>query len=133
MRRFHFAKIAGEKESVIWGSGKVRREYMHVDDCAEAIVFLTDKFDSGEIVNVAPGTELTTRETAEIIADLVGYQGRLVQDTSKPDGTARKLADASKISSLGWRPKLDFKEALQDTYEKFQWAIENNQLDRGNV
>ena len=128
MRRFHFAKIAGETESVIWGSGKVQREYMHVDDCADAIIFLTDKFDAGEMVNVAPGKELTTRETAKLVAEVVGYDGKLVQDTSKPDGTARKLADSSKIKALGWQPKLDFKEALEDTYEKFKWALDNNLL-----
>ena len=128
MRRFHFAKNAGETESVIWGSGNVKREYMHVDDCADAIVFLTDKFDAGEMVNVAPGTELTTRETANLVAEVVGYQGKLIQDTSKPDGTARKLADSSKIKALGWQPKLDFKEALEDTYAKFKWALDNNLL-----
>ena len=104
------------------------REYMHVDDCADAIVFLTDKFDAGEMVNVAPGTELTTRETAKLIAEVVGYEGKLIQDTSKPDGTVRKLADPSKISQLGWSPKLDFRGALEDTYEKFKWDLENGQL-----
>jgi GDP-L-fucose synthase len=128
MRRFHFAKLAGENESVIWGSGKVKREYMHVDDCADAIVFLTDKFDAGEMVNIAPGKELTTRETAEIIAEVVGYKGRLVQDLSKPDGTARKLADPSKITKLGWQPQLDFKTALKETYEKFKWDLDRGQL-----
>ena len=123
MRRLHFAKLENKAESIIWGSGKVRREYMHVDDCADGILFLTNKFDNGEMVNVAPGTELTTRETAEAIAQVVGYNGKLIQDTSKPDGTERKKADSSKISSLGWKPKLDFYDSLASTYEDFKKEI----------
>ena len=123
MRRFHEAKLRGDTESTIWGSGNVRREYMHVDDCADAILFLTDKFDDGEMVNVAPGEELTTRATAEAVAKVVGYEGRLIQDTSKPDGTERKLADPSKITALGWYPKLDFYESLSRTYEDFKGEI----------
>lgn len=123
MRRFHFAKINNEPQSVIWGSGEVLREYMHVDDCADGILFLSDKFDNGEMVNVAPGTELTTRATAEAVANVVGYDGALIQDTSKPDGTMRKLADHTKISKLGWSPKLNFYDALTDTYEHFKAEI----------
>ena len=123
MRRLHFAKINEEETTIVWGSGVVKREYMHVDDCAEAIVFVSDKFDNGEIINIAPGTELTTRETAEVIADVVGYKGKLVQDTTKPDGTMRKLACSKKIKSLGWEPKLDFYEALTVTYEDFKEEI----------
>ena len=123
MRRFHYAKINNDKQSVIWGSGKALREYMHVDDCADAILFLTEKYDNGEIVNIAPGKELSTRETAEVIADVVGFKGELIQDTSKPDGTARKLADPSKIQSLGWKPKIDFYDGLRETYEDFKKEI----------
>lgn len=123
MRRFHEAKLRGDTESTIWGSGKVRREYMHVDDCADAILFLTDKFDNGEMVNVAPGEELTTRATAEAVAKVVGYEGKLIQDISKPDGTERKLADPAKLTALGWYPKLDFYESLLRTYEDFKFEI----------
>ena len=129
MRRLHFAKINEEETTIVWGSGVVKREYMHVDDCAEAIVFVSDKFDNGEIINIAPGTELTTRETAEIIADVVGYKGKLVQDTTKPDGTMRKLACSEKIKSLGWEPKLDFYEALTVTYEDFKEEILSGRWD----
>ena len=129
MRRLHFAKINEEETTIVWGSGVVKREYMHVDDCAEAIVFVSDKFDNGEIINIAPGTELTTRETAEIIADVVGYKGKLVQDTTKPDGTMRKLACSKKIKSLGWEPKLDFYEALTVTYEDFKEEILSGRWD----
>jgi GDP-L-fucose synthase len=123
MRRLHFAKLKNKNESIIWGSGKVKREYMHVDDCADGILFLTDKFDNGEIVNIAPGTELTTRETAKAVAHVVGFEGKLIQDLSKPDGTERKKADSSKISSLGWSPKLDFYDSLISTYEDFKKEI----------
>ena len=123
MRRLHFAKINEEETTIVWGSGMVKREYMHVDDCAEAIVFVSDQFDNGEIINIAPGTELTTRETAEVIADVVGYKGKLVQDTTKPDGTMRKLACSEKMRTLGWEPKLDFYEALTATYDDFKEEI----------
>lgn len=129
MRRLHFAKINEEETTIVWGSGIVKREYMHVDDCAEAIVFVSDQFDNGEIINIAPGTELTTRETAEVIADVVGYKGKLVQDTTKPDGTMRKLACSKKIKSLGWEPKLDFYEALTVTYEDFKEEILSGRWD----
>ena len=129
MRRLHFAKINEEETTIVWGSGVVKREYMHVDDCAEAIVFVSDQFDNGEIINIAPGTELTTRETAEVIADVVGYKGKLVQDTTKPDGTMRKLACSKKIKSLGWEPKLDFYEALTVTYEEFKEEILSGRWD----
>jgi GDP-L-fucose synthase len=129
MRRLHFAKINEEETTIVWGSGVVKREYMHVDDCAEAIVFVSDQFDNGEIINIAPGTELTTRETAEVIADVVGYKGKLVQDTTKPDGTMRKLACSKKIKSLGWEPKLDFYEALTVTYEDFKEEILSGRWD----
>ena len=129
MGSLHFAKINEEETTIVWGSGVVKREYMHVDDCAEAIVFVSDQFDNGEIINIAPGTELTTRETAEVIADVVGYKGKLVQDTTKPDGTMRKLACSKKIKSLGWEPKLDFYEALTVTYEDFKEEILSGRWD----
>ena len=123
MRRFHFAKLENKSESVVWGSGKVLREYMHVDDCADGIIYLTDKFHQGEIINVAPGTEITTRETAEIVAEIVGFKGALIQDTSKPDGTLRKFASDSIMKGLGWKPKLNFKDSLEKTYEDFKIEI----------
>jgi len=123
MRRFHFAKERGDLETVVWGTGKALREYMHVDDCADAIVFLSDKFDYGEVVNVAPGTELTTLQTAEAVAKVVGYEGKLVQDLSKPDGTSRKLASPEIISGLGWKPRINFYDALAATYEDFKNEI----------
>jgi GDP-L-fucose synthase len=123
MRRFHFAKENGHPSSKVWGSGMVKREYMHVDDCADGIVFISDKFDNGEVVNIAPGVELTTRETAESVAKVVGYKGQLVQDASKPDGTPRKWASPEVMTGLGWKPKIDFKEGLESTYEAFKTSL----------
>ena len=124
MRRIHFAKENNSKSTHVWGTGNVKREYMHVDDCADGIIFLTDKCDKGEIINVAPGTELTTRETAIEIAKVIGYEGELIQDLSKPDGTARKYACPNRISEMGWAPKLDFQQSLRDTYEIFKKEIQ---------
>jgi len=123
MRRFHFAKENNDPEAIVWGSGKVMREYIHVDDCADAILFLTDKFDKGEVVNIAPGVELTTRETAKAVAKVVGYKGSLVQDASKPDGTLRKYASSEIMKEIGWAPKIDFYNALETTYEAFKNEI----------
>jgi GDP-L-fucose synthase len=123
MRRFHFAKENGNPSSKVWGSGMVKREYMHVDDCADGIVFITDKFDNGDVVNIAPGVELTTRETAESVAKIVGYKGQLVQDASKPDGTPRKWASPEVMTGLGWKPKIDFKEGLESTYDAFKASL----------
>ena len=123
MRRFHFAKENGNPSSKVWGSGMVKREYMHVDDCADGIVFISDKFDNGEVVNIAPGVELTTRETAESVAKIVGYEGQLVQDASKPDGTPRKWASPEVMTGIGWKPKIDFKEGLESTYDAFKASL----------
>ena len=116
--------------SVHLGSGKVLREYMHVDDCADGIIFLNDKFEKGEIVNIAPGTELSTRETAEKIAEVVGFEGKLVQDTTKPDGTMRKLASSSIMNDLGWKPSIDFEDGLKKTYEEFKKEIQTEKWSK---
>ena len=124
MRRFHFAKINNEPSVYVWGSGKVKREFMHVDDCANAIIFITDKFDNGNIVNIAPGEETTTREIAEIIAKVVGYNGKLIQDTSKPDGTHRKLLSSEIMHNLGgWKPRIKMINGLKKTYQDFKLSI----------
>jgi GDP-L-fucose synthase len=122
MRRIHEAKVTGIDEVTVWGTGEVKREYMHVDDCASGIIYVADLFEAGEMINIAPGTELTTRQTAELISEVVGYKGKLVQDLSKPDGTPRKYACSERIKQAGWKPSIDLKEGLQDTY---QWYLEN--------
>ena len=122
MRRIHEAKVSGIDEVTVWGTGEVKREYMHVDDCASGIIYVADLFEAGEMINIAPGTELTTRQTAELISEVFGYKGKLVQDLSKPDGTPRKYACSERIKQEGWKPSIDLKEGLQETY---QWYLEN--------
>lgn len=122
MRKFHEAKEAGAPEVVVWGTGNVRREFLHVDDLADACLFLMRRYDDGEIVNVGCGEDFTIRETAEAIAETVDYRGRIVFDTSKPDGTPRKLLDVTRLTGLGWRPRIDFREGLAAT---FAWYVAN--------
>lgn len=104
---------------VVWGSGKPRREFLHVDDAAEACVFLLEKYDAPEIINVGCGEDISILELAELICDVVGFEGNLAWDTSKPDGTQRKLLDVSKLSNLGWRQRISLREGIARTYEWF--------------
>lgn len=122
MRRFHEAKVRGDKEVVVWGSGSPLREFLHVDDLADAVVFLLDKYSGLEHVNVGSGKEVTIKELAELVKEVVGFKGDLVWDSSKPDGTPRKLMDSSKLAQLGWAPKVSLHDGLVDTYK---WYLEN--------
>ena len=117
LRRFHEAKIAGSPEVIIWGTGQARREFLHVDDLADAAVFLMAEWDRPELVNVGTGEDLAIAELAELVSDVVGYSGRIRFDTSMPDGTPRKLLDISRLLSLGWRPKIALAEGVRSTYE----------------
>jgi GDP-L-fucose synthase len=128
IRRFHEAKDSGAGEVVLWGTGTPRREFLHVDDLAAASLFLLENYDSGETINVGVGQDVTIRELAEIVADVVGYDGDLVQDTSKPDGTPRKLLDVSKINGLGWKATVPLREGIAMTY---QWFLEHRAELRG--
>jgi GDP-L-fucose synthase len=119
MRKAHEAKIAGVSEMVIWGSGTPRREFLHVDDAADALVHLMTHYSGDAQVNVGFGSDLTVLELAKLIARVVGFTGRIVTDTSKPDGTPRKLLDSRKLASLGWRPRISLEEGLANTYEWF--------------
>jgi len=119
IRKFHDAKSKGDREVIIWGTGSPRREFLHVDDLAEAAVHLMNTYDSPEIVNVGTGTDVTIRELAEMIRDIVGYQGELRFDTSKPDGTPRKLLDVSRLSQLGWTARIPLREGIEQTYAWF--------------
>lgn len=121
MRRFHEAKVRGDKEVVVWGSGSPLREFLHVDDLAGACVFLLEKYSGLEHVNVGSGKEVTIKELAELVKEVVGFEGELVWDRTKPDGTPRKLMDSSKLAGLGWTPKISLKEGLVDTYK---WYLE---------
>ncbi|XP_008366371.2 GDP-L-fucose synthase 1-like [Malus sylvestris] len=122
MRRFHEAKVKGAEEVVVWGTGSPLREFLHVDDLADGVVFMMDSYSGLEHVNVGSGKEVTIKELAELVKEVVGFEGRLVWDSTKPDGTPRKLMDSSKLAGLGWTPKISLKDGLVDTYS---WYLEN--------
>ena len=122
LQKAHEAKISGAREIVVWGSGKPRREFLHVDDLAAACVFLLQKYDDLEIINVGTGEDVSIRELAELICEIVGFEGELAWDVNKPDGTPRKLLDISKIRRLGWSPSISLREGIARTYE---WFLKN--------
>jgi len=128
IRKTHDALRAGAPEIAVWGSGTPRREFLHVDDLADASVFLMLNYDSGEIINVGTGTDVTIRELAEMIQRAAGYTGRLVFDASKPDGTPRKLLDVSRLTALGWKPKVALADGIAETW---RWYLENVAQIRG--
>ncbi len=119
IRKFHEAKLHSEDEVVIWGTGTPLREFLHVDDCAEACLFLMQNYTGEEHVNIGVGKDLSIRQLAELIADIVGFQGRLVFDTDKPDGTPRKLVDTTRINALGWRPRIGLEDGIRTAYAWF--------------
>jgi GDP-L-fucose synthase len=115
IRKFHDAKAAGAPSVSIWGSGTPRREFLHVDDLADAAVVLMQGYDSPDVINVGWGDDVSIAELASLVRDLVGYEGELVYDTEKPDGTPRKLLDTSRLSSLGWEPSIGLREGIEST------------------
>ena len=119
IRRFHEAALAKSPEVALWGTGTVRRELMHVDDLADACIFLMQSYDDPEIINVGTGEEVTIRELAGMIAEITGFRGGIVHDTSKPDGTPRKLLDISRITALGWKPQISLRQGLEQTHRWF--------------
>jgi len=122
IRKFHEAKVAGQKEVVVWGTGSPRREFLYVDDLADACIFLMNNYNnSPEIINIGVGKDISIRELALMVKEIVDYNGEIVFDTSKPDGTPRKLLDVSKLSSLGWQAKTGLREGIKRTY---QWYVE---------
>ena len=119
IRRFHEAKEAGLAEVPAWGSGSPRREFMHVDDLADACAFLLRLENPPDLVNVGCGADVTIRELVELVAEIVGFQGKIVWDASKPDGSPRKLLDTSRLNSFGWKPRISLKAGLVNTYQAF--------------
>ncbi len=117
LRKFHEAKLAGAAEVTIWGSGTPRREFLHVDDLAEAVVYLFERYEGEEIVNVGWGEDVTIRELAELIGAITGFRGTLKFDPGKPDGTPRKLLDVTRLAGLGWRPRIGLREGIAQTYD----------------
>lgn len=119
IRRFHEAKVSSVKEVSIWGTGRALREFLYVDDLAEAIFLMMKKYDKKQFLNIGSGQEITIKDLACLIKEVVGFKGELRFDTTKPDGMPRKLLDISKIYSLGWKPKINLKEGLEKTYKYF--------------
>jgi len=121
MRKLHEAKVTGAPTVTLWGTGTPRREFLHVDDLADACLHLMEHYDGADIVNVGVGEDLTIRELAELMRDVVGFRGELVQDTTKPDGTPRKLLDVSRLAGLGWHARIPLREGVVGTYA---WYLE---------
>ena len=119
IRRFHEAHAAGQAEVAAWGSGRPRREFLHVDDLADACAFLLGRADPPDWINIGTGVDVTIRELTEMVAAVVGFKGRIAWDATKPDGTPRKLLDVSKLAALGWRSRIGLREGLEQTYASF--------------
>lgn len=122
IRRFHEAKVQGQEKVTIWGTGSPRREFLHTSDLAKAVIFCMENYDSEEIINIGFGQDISIAELAQMTKKIVGFKGEIDQDTSKPDGTPRKLLDISKLERLGWKPFIPLEEGLRSTYE---WYEEN--------
>ena len=119
IRKVHEAKVAEAPEVPIWGTGNPRREFLHVHDLADACVFLLENYDSPEVINIGLGEDVTIRELAETVCEVIGYQGALAFDHSKPDGTPRKLLDSQKLNSIGWKPKISLRDGIRNAYDWF--------------
>ena len=122
LRKAYEAKKSGARSLEVWGTGTPRREFLHVDDCASACLHLLEKYDSPEVINVGCGEDVTIRELAELICDVVGFDGDLAWDKTKPDGTPRKLLDVSKLRALGWTPTIPLRDGIARTYD---WFLKN--------
>ncbi len=114
--------MEGKQQVEIWGSGTPRREFLYVDDLADACLFLMQNYEDSEIINVGVGEDVTIMELAELVREVVGYKGEIVLDKSKPDGTPRKLLSVDKIRKLGWQPKYNLRQGIEETY---RWFVEN--------
>jgi GDP-L-fucose synthase len=124
IRKMHEAKVSNASEVVIWGTGQPRREFLHVDDCADAIIHIAKHYSADQHINVGSGEDLTILELARIVANVVGFAGEIAHDLSKPDGTPRKLMDGGRLAALGWRPKIGLEEGIASTY---RWFLEHYQ------
>jgi len=120
LRKFHSAKVDASESVEVWGSGSPMREFLHVDDLAEACVYLLKNYNDKQFVNIGTGTDVTIKQLAETIKEIVGFQGDLIWNTEKPDGTPRKLMDVSKMHQMGWKHKIDLREGIQRVYEEVQ-------------
>lgn len=127
LRKFHEAKVNNRSEVVVWGSGTPRREFLHVDDLADACLFLMQNYDDGEIINIGTGKDMTISELAELVKQITGFDGKIVYDDSKPDGTPRKQLAVERLTALGWKPQIDLVGGLTSTY---RWYLENQDSAR---
>lgn len=123
IRKAHEAKINNQPAFTVWGSGSPRREFLYVDDLADALAFLLENYDSPEVINVGCGKDVTIRGLAEIVSEVVGFKGELIFDPSKPDGTPRKLLDTSRLEKLGWTPRVSLRDGIEQTY---QWYLRSS-------
>jgi len=120
IRKFHEAKVNGVNSVEMWGTGNAKREFLHVEDLAEALIFLMDNYDEAGHINVGTGEDVSIKELVEIVGKIVGYEGKIVWNTDVPDGTPRKLLDVSKLNDLGWKYKIDLNEGIERTYDWFK-------------
>ena len=125
LRKAHEAKVSGKASIVVWGTGAPRREFLHSEDLADAVAFLIEHYDSPEIINVGCGRDVTIRQLAELVCDVVGFTGKLEFDNTRPDGTPRKLLDVSKLTKHGWQAKIPLREGIESTYE---WFLKNRKV-----
>lgn len=133
LRRFHEAKAAGCEVITLWGSGSPQREFLHCDDLASACVFLMDRYSGEEIVNVGVGKDIAIHELADLIRQVTGFEGRIEWDTTKPEGTPRKLLDVSRLVGLGWSPQISLREGVEQTYDWFRQQIDSSGSVRLNA
>jgi GDP-L-fucose synthase len=126
IRKFHAAKSAGKAEIIVWGTGTPLREFLYVDDLADAVVFLMDRYDGSEPINCGAGSDVSIRQLAETIGRVIGFEGTLVFDRSKPDGTPRKLMDSSRLAALGWQPKTSLETGIAEVY---RWFVHSKQSE----
>lgn len=130
IRKFHEAKVSGAPEVVVWGTGAPRREFLHADDLAEAALFLMERYEGEELINVGCGEDLSISELAGLVRSIVGYEGAITYDATKPDGVPRKLLDVSRISRLGWAPRIGLTEGIRATYS---WYVERSAHQRAST
>ena len=128
MRKFHDAKVGNADHVVVWGSGTPRREFLHVDDLADACLFLMRSYDEEGLVNIGTGTDLTIAELAALIGEVVGFAGEIRYDSTKKDGTPRKLLDVSRLEKAGWKATIPLRDGLRSVYEWYVQALENGEI-----
>jgi GDP-L-fucose synthase len=128
MRKTHEAKMAAQPFITLWGSGEPRREFLHVDDLADACLFLLRNYDESAVINIGSGEDVSIRELAQLVAEVVGYRGEVKWDRAKPDGTPRKLLRVSKLQALGWRPTIPLHEGIAETYRWFRQHVTGDQI-----